>query len=110
MFERLRAQSHSILNYWSQKALEYFQTRSNSNKSSSLGISHLITLTDPPLLNYWVARLCRRRRIPWIYWSMDLYPEAFAAAGLAKPGGVLYRHFKKELLRSTPALRSCSMG
>lgn len=75
---------------------------SMARKAASLGISPWITLTDPPLLNYWVARLCRKRRISWIYWSMDLYPEAFVAAGLAKPDWALYRHFKRELLKSTP--------
>lgn len=73
-----------------------------ARKAASLGISPWITLTDPPLLNYWVARLCRKRRIPWIYWSMDLYPEAFVAAGLANSDWALYRHFKRELVKSTP--------
>jgi hypothetical protein len=77
--------------------------RNMAIKATSLGITPVITLTDPPLLNYWVARACRRRRIPWIYWSMDHYPEAFAAAGLAKTNGFLYRRFKEALLQSTPA-------
>jgi hypothetical protein len=76
---------------------------SMSRRAVSLGISPLITLTDPPLLNYWVARMCRKRRIPWIYWAMDLYPEAFVAAGLAKTDGFLYRYFKSELQKSMPA-------
>lgn len=76
--------------------------RSMARKAATLGMTPVITLTDPPLLNYWVARICRRRRIPWIYWSMDIYPEAFVAAGLVKTGSVLFRHFKKELLKAAP--------
>ena len=76
--------------------------RNMAKKAVSLGISPVITLTDPPLLSYWVAKVCRKRQIPWIYWTMDIYPEAFVAAGLAKVDGILYRHFKKELLRSAP--------
>ncbi len=79
-----------------------FEGWSMARKAESLGISPLITLTDPPLLNYWVARMCRKRSIAWIYWAMDLYPEAFVAAGLAKPDGVLYRHFKRELQKFPP--------
>jgi hypothetical protein len=62
----------------------------------------MITLSDPPLLNYWVAVRCQRRGIPWIYWAMDIYPEAFVAAGLAKKDGFFYRFLKRELLRFRP--------
>jgi hypothetical protein len=76
--------------------------RRMAKQAVALGIAPLITLTDPPLLNYWVARICRRRRIPWIYWSMDIYPEAFVAAGLTKADAFFYRYFKQELLKSVP--------
>ena len=83
-------------------AASLVEGRNMASKAISLGIVPVITLTDPPLLNYWVARICQRRRMPWIYWSMDVYPEAFAVAGLAKPEGFLYRHFKRSLLQSSP--------
>lgn len=72
-------------------------------KAGSLQISPVITLTDPPLLNSWVARLGLRVQIPWIYWVMDIYPEAFAAAGLLKRGSSLYRYIKRCSLGSSPA-------
>ena len=73
-----------------------------AKRAASLGISPLITLTDPPLLNYWVARSCRRRQIPWIYWSMDIYPEAFVSAGLSSARSPFYRHFKKIVSQAAP--------
>ncbi|MEI7912813.1 MAG: glycosyltransferase [Verrucomicrobiota bacterium] len=76
--------------------------RNMAAKAAALGIAPIITLTDPPLLNYWVARICRRLQRPWIYWSMDIYPDAFVAAGLASPSGLLYRHFKRVSLASVP--------
>ena len=73
-----------------------------AKRAVELGKGPVITLTDPPLLNYWVAKACRRGGVAWIYWAMDIYPEAFAAAGLAKADGVLYRFFRRELERSEP--------
>lgn len=47
----------------------------------------VISLTDPPLLALWLGILRRLRRKPvrWAEWTMDLYPEAFPAAGLIRP-------------------------
>jgi len=72
-------------------------------KAASLGIAPVIALTDPPLLNYWMARLGRRAGIPWIYWSMDIYPEAFVSAGLTKMEGRIYRYFKRGCQASLPS-------
>gem|GEM_PF-5368637 len=44
----------------------------------------IVAQTDPPLLGLWVGLLSRVVRKTWIDWTMDLYPEAFAAAGLAR--------------------------
>ena len=51
----------------------------------------IFTLTDPPLLNFWAGLLCAKRKIPWIYWALDLYPEAFAAAGIVSRTNFCYR-------------------
>jgi hypothetical protein len=73
-----------------------------SSRAVALGMGPLITLSDPPLLNYWVAMGCQRRGISWIYWAMDIYPEAFIAAGLAKKDGFFYRFLKRDLQRFLP--------
>jgi hypothetical protein len=51
----------------------------------------ILTLTDPPLLNFWAGMLCHKKKIPWIYWALDLYPDAFAAADIVKPKNPVYQ-------------------
>jgi len=64
----------------------------------------IISLTDPPLLNYWSGRLCEKKGIPWIYWSLDLYPDAFASAGLVGKNNPCYRYFDASVRRHAPDL------
>ncbi|MEI7608775.1 MAG: hypothetical protein WCJ64_15465 [Rhodospirillaceae bacterium] len=61
----------------------------------------VISLTDPPLLSLWAGPACRRRGRRWIEWSLDRYPDFFAAAGLVGEGNPLYRL----LVRRDAALR-----
>jgi hypothetical protein len=74
-----------------------------ARKAVSLGVGPIICMTDPPLLNFWVAMAARRRGIPWIYWSMDLYPEAFASSKLVSRSNPVYGYLRRSLLRSPPA-------
>lgn len=74
-----------------------------ARKAFALGHSPCIAMTDPPLLNFWVARKARRRKLPWIYWSMDLYPEAFVAGNLVSGRNLAYRFIKKSLLAHLPS-------
>jgi hypothetical protein len=64
----------------------------------------VISLTDPPLLASWLggARLLRRFR--WAEWTMDMFPEAFAAAGMANARGLLVRGLRQQLSLSRPDL------
>lgn len=73
-----------------------------ARKAASFGISPVIALTDPPLLNFWVTRYCRKKRLPWFYWAMDLYPEAFHAAGLSSTGNPVYRFLYRQVYREAP--------
>ena len=65
----------------------------------------VIALTDPPLLGYWIGRRAERTRAKWVEWSMDLFPDAFAAAGLARREGLPYRYILKSLRRHPPDFR-----
>lgn len=60
----------------------------------------IISMTDPPFLIFWSAVLIKKRK--WIYWSMDLYPEAFDAAKLVSKNSLLYRWFKRKVYRNPP--------
>jgi len=56
----------------------------------------VITMSDPPFLSL-VAGSMHRVLFPgtvWIEWSLDRYPDLFAAAGLLSPQGRLYRTLK----------------
>ncbi|MEM6898332.1 MAG: hypothetical protein AAF583_00980 [Pseudomonadota bacterium] len=70
----------------------------------------VISMTDPPLLGYWMAREIERRgqKAPvWIEWTMDLYPEAFVAAGLASPKNPVLRSIKQKLRQVVPDAYIC---
>jgi len=64
----------------------------------------IISLTDPPLLNYWSGSLCKKKGVPWICWSLDLYPDAFASAGLVSKHNPFYRHFAASVRKNAPDL------
>ncbi len=69
----------------------------------------IVSLTDPPLLGFWVgrARAKARRPVRWIEWTMDLYPEAFAAAGLIRASNPLYRFIRRSQRRHPPDAWIC---
>jgi hypothetical protein len=62
----------------------------------------IITLTDPPMLNFWAGILCHQKKIPWIYWALDLYPDAFAAARIVHPKNAFYQVFHQTIKSYPP--------
>jgi len=60
----------------------------------------IITMTDPPFLIFWSAGLIKKRK--WMYWSMDLFPEAFEAAKLTNQNSVIYKRFKRSVYKNPP--------
>ena len=73
-------------------------------KARSLSITPWICMTDPPLLNYWVGSYAHQHDLPWAYWSMDLFPEAFVSAKISKPSNLIYQHLIKAVVRHAPQL------
>lgn len=61
-----------------------------------------IVLTDPPLINLWVAFFKLFSRSRWILWTMDLYPDAFSSAKLVKAGNPLFRIIHHTVYRYIP--------
>ena len=51
----------------------------------------VVAMTDPPMLPLWVGPVCQEAGIPWMYWAMDLYPDAFEASGLVTRANPVYR-------------------
>ena len=62
-----------------------------TKQASKLKAATWICMTDPPLLNLWVGFMAKKLKLPWAYWTMDLYPDAFYAAGFAKKSNYVYR-------------------
>ena len=80
----------------------FVEGRKMARKAVSVESGPILCMTDPPLLNYWVSRKARQRSTPWIYWAMDLYPEAFRAIGVVKAQNPIYRFLKRRLLQARP--------
>ncbi|MDB4488402.1 hypothetical protein N9042_01400 [bacterium] len=62
----------------------------------------VICLTDPALLPCWVSRKASKKNRSWFYWSMDLFPEAFMASGLAAETNTVYRWLYRNTRASAP--------
>lgn len=67
----------------------------------------VVSLTDPPLQGFWTGRAARRRGVRWAEWTMDLYPEAFVAAGMAAPRNPIVRRLAASQRRHAPDLDIC---
>lgn len=61
----------------------------------------IIVMTSPPLLPFWAARLIPRR-VAWWLWSMDLFPEGFAAEGKISAENPVYQWIIRQTYRRTP--------
>lgn len=61
-----------------------------------------IVLTNPSLINFWAAVFKHFSRSRWIFWTMDLYPDAFGSAGLVKPQNPLFRMIHHWVYRTAP--------
>ncbi len=73
-----------------------------ARKATSIKPDLIISMTDPPLLNFWVSIFSKNKKIAWAYWTMDLYPEAFVSAGLMKNNGLIFKLIKKNLIKNPP--------
>jgi|GEM_PF-1684566 len=63
-------------------------------------IDHVICLTNPPLIAAWAVNLLKDKKL--IYWSFDLFPDAFVADGLIRKESFIYRLIDKWTYQSSP--------
>ena len=70
------------------------------SKSKKITCDVTIVMTDPSLLNMWASLLLKKKK--WMLWTMDLYPEAFAAWGLISVKNFLYKLFYKLTVKNPP--------
>lgn len=64
----------------------------------------VIVLTDPPLLIFWFQLLRKFSNRKLFYWTMDIYPDAFAAGKYIKPANFFYRFFSSIIYGRLPDL------
>lgn len=61
-----------------------------------------VVLTDPSLINAWAILFRPFYRSKLVFWTMDLYPEAFASAGLVSCNTFVYRMIFSFVYRHIP--------
>lgn len=61
-----------------------------------------VVLTDPSLINAWAILFRPFYRSKLVFWTMDLYPEAFASAGLVSCNSLVYRMISSFVYRHVP--------
>lgn len=70
-------------------------------KAIKISNGPIIVMTDPPFLNFWAAILLKNKK--WIYWSMDLFPEAFISAGLISRKNFFLIRIEKAIKKYPPS-------
>lgn len=68
--------------------------------TKKLNIDSVITLTNPALIIFWALRMLKDRKL--IYWSFDLYPDAFVADGLIKESNPIYKWVERLTYKKSP--------
>ncbi|MFN8345060.1 MAG: hypothetical protein U0X91_08655 [Spirosomataceae bacterium] len=63
----------------------------------------VLCMTSPPLLPFWASWLLPLFGIRWALWSMDLFPEGFAADGVIKASHPIYRFVHWVTYRFAPS-------
>ena len=72
------------------------------NKAAKLNNGPVIVMTSPPLLPMWAAKILSKKKTEWILWSMDLFPEGFAASKEISSSNFLYKYAIKQTYKNAP--------
>jgi hypothetical protein len=72
-------------------------------KARALNDSPIIVMTSPPLLPLWASLFLGKQKREWILWSMDLFPEGFAASNQIKPTNLIYKWAKSLTYKYAPS-------
>jgi glycosyltransferase involved in cell wall biosynthesis len=62
----------------------------------------VISMTNPPLVNFWMGRYSNRFSKRYIEWTLDVFPVAFAQSGHISEKNPIYRYFLRKCSRFTP--------
>ncbi len=61
----------------------------------------IVCTTSPPMLPFWASVLFKKR-IQWVLWSFDLFPEGFNATNLISAKNPFYRWVIKKTYQNNP--------
>ncbi len=78
-------------------------------KALTVSMGPIIIMTAPGFLGFWASKLFGKQQKKWLYWTMDLFPEAFVAANLVKPKNPIYKYIKK-VTYSYPPMTLIALG
>jgi glycosyltransferase involved in cell wall biosynthesis len=56
----------------------------------------VVSMTNPPLVNYWMGKFARKFGKKYIEWTLDVFPVAFAKAGYVSAGSPFYKYFYRK--------------
>ena len=62
----------------------------------------IVCTTSPPLLPFW-ASLLFNKRIRWVLWSFDLFPEGFEVTKKIKNRNIFYKWVKRKTYKRVPS-------
>lgn len=62
----------------------------------------VISMTNPPLVNYWMGKFARKYGKKYIEWTLDVFPVAFAKAGYISDGSPFYNYFLRKCSEFSP--------
>lgn len=71
-------------------------------KAAKLNNGPIIVMTSPPLLPMWASKFLGKKKLEWILWSMDLFPEGFAASNEISPTNFFYKYALKQTYKNAP--------
>lgn len=70
-------------------------------KAAKLNHGPMIVMTSPPLLPMWASILLGKKK-EWILWSMDLFPEGFAATNEISESNFFYKLAYRQTYKNAP--------
>jgi glycosyltransferase involved in cell wall biosynthesis len=62
----------------------------------------VISMTNPPLVNYWMGKFARITAKKYVEWTLDVFPVAFAKADYVSEMSLFYRYFQKKVGKYAP--------
>lgn len=62
----------------------------------------VISMTNPPLVNYWMGKFARKTAKKYVEWTLDVFPVAFSKAHYVSEMSLFYRYFLKKVGKYAP--------